>query len=194
VRREQETGCPTQLMIATVVRGSKIRSKALVCNPYFVVQSPSRYPGVPSSGVNMDNTAKYDRTATNLTQRPDLKQSSGEIAYCSIFPKFGVARVGDSTDCFLSPEAPGIPPDPESGFKDPEGQLKRQAVRFRVYGFDDQGKLVKGLTAANTQSNMWSVSVANKRAGWHEFSGAAKAQGLFEGTLPTGGCTSKGIA
>ena len=56
-----------------------------------------------------------------------------DIAYCRIYPSIGVARLGDSLDqFFVGPEAPGCPPNPDGGFKDPEGRIKRQAARFRA--------------------------------------------------------------
>src|ERR1700730_5756628 len=113
-----------------------------------------------------------------------MSESEHPIAFCSIFPKIGVARVGDSDDFFIGPESPGIEDAPENGFKDACGQVKRQAARFRIYAFDDAGSVVAELTSKNTKSIDWRASVANKKASWHAFSGGAKALALFEGTLP----------
>ena len=104
------------------------------------------------------------------------------IAFCSVFPKIGIARLGDSVEFFIGPEAPGLPADPPGGFKDSEGRVKRQAARFRVYGFDEDGNVVSELTAANTTSIKWNVAVANKKAAWHEFAGTKATLELFEGT------------
>ena len=73
-----------------------------------------------------------------------------------IHPAIGIARVGDSPDEFyLAPEQAGqlpneLTPDggeqPVTKFKDGQGRVKRQAARFRVYGYDDdlkQGKEIQ---------------------------------------------------
>src|SRR5206468_3508706 len=102
------------------------------------------------------------------------------VAFCSIFPKIGVARLGDSDDYFIGPEAPGLETTPEGGYKDAFGQVKGQAARFRIYAFDDAGTVIAELTSANTKSIHWRASVANKKAAWHTFAGGDKAQRLFE--------------
>jgi hypothetical protein len=105
----------------------------------------------------------------------------GPVAFCSIFPKIGIARLGDSPEYFIGPESPGVKLD--GGFKDESGRIKRQAARFRIYAFDDTGNVISELTSKNTQSVNWRTSVANKKAAWHAFDGGDKAQKLFEGTL-----------
>lgn len=107
-----------------------------------------------------------------------------QIAYCSVFPKIGIARLGNSTKHFIGPEAPGVVPEPHGGFKDEYGFSKRQAARFRVYAFDAQDTIIGELTAQNTGSITWRVSLANKKASWYEFDGARKAFELFEGRIP----------
>lgn len=65
------------------------------------------------------------------------------IAHCKIFPSIGIARLGDSEkEFFLVPEAPGIAPEPEGGFKDKDRRIKRQGARFRLYGFDEAGNVL----------------------------------------------------
>jgi hypothetical protein len=46
--------------------------------------------------------------------------------------------------------------------------LKRQAVRFRIYGLDAQGRAVAELTQFNAEI-AWSVQLANKKAAWYQF-------------------------
>jgi hypothetical protein len=46
--------------------------------------------------------------------------------------------------------------------------LLRQAARFRVYGYDADGKVVAELTAANAAID-WRVHVANHKAAWYDF-------------------------
>jgi hypothetical protein len=94
-----------------------------------------------------------------------------------IHPAIGFARVGDSrNEYFVGPEAPGVPPslnrpdaphDPNAGYKDDQGRIKRQGARFRIYEhtFDDAGALIQAreITAADAQIE-WEVHLANRKA------------------------------
>jgi len=112
---------------------------------------------------------------------PTLK-SVTQIAYCKIFPAIGIARVGNSPDdYFIGPESPDLPPNPTGGFKDAAGRVKRQAARFRVYGFDGQDKVVQEMDASVSGLLLqWTVQLANKKASWYEFAGVK--QGLKNDT------------
>lgn len=96
----------------------------------------------------------------------DLKQ----ITHVKIHPAIGIARVGNSKkDFFIAPELPyPIPQNPDF-YRDESGALKRQAARFRVYGYDKHGKVVAELNVTNDVNIVWSVHVANKKAAWYEF-------------------------
>jgi hypothetical protein len=49
------------------------------------------------------------------------------IASVGIYPSIGIARVGNSKDgWFYGPEVPGRFDEPEGGFKDDQGAVKRQ--------------------------------------------------------------------
>ena len=80
------------------------------------------------------------------------------IKYCRIHPGIGIARLGNShTDYFLGPEVFGYGPQPKDGlFKDSEGMVKRQAVRFRIYAYDSNDRVVKEITS-NDASVTWKV-------------------------------------
>lgn len=94
-----------------------------------------------------------------------------DIAYCEIHPTLGVARVGNSPDeFFVGPEAPGVRGNPMGGFKDAQGRVKRQAARFRVYGYDKDHNVLGEVTAADAEVT-WSVELANKKAAWYKFHG-----------------------
>ncbi|MGH3615733.1 MAG: LodA/GoxA family CTQ-dependent oxidase, partial [Pseudonocardia sp.] len=95
------------------------------------------------------------------------------VAYAKIYPGIGFARVGNSPDQYLlGPEVPGRPVDAGGRFKDRQGRIKRQACRFRVYGFDAEDDVVQELTAAEADIT-WTVHLANRKAGWARFEGAA---------------------
>jgi hypothetical protein len=111
-------------------------------------------------------------------------QSDKPVAYCSVFPNIGIARLGESDEYFVGPEAPDHPPDPQGGFKDAAFRIKRQAARFRVYAFDADGNALFELTSRNTRSITWRVSLANKKASWYEFGGSQKALDILEGRPP----------
>src|SRR5205085_7356207 len=95
-----------------------------------------------------------------------------EIVRYAIYPGIGIARVGNSeSEYFIGPEAPGEVPNPEGGFKDDLGRIKRQAARFHIYGFNKAGEAVKEITVDDAEIT-WRVHLANRKAGWYEFDNA----------------------
>ena len=66
------------------------------------------------------------------------------ISHCRVHPGIGIARLGNSTsDYYIGPEVPGYAPQTEDGqFKDKEGRIRRQAVRFRIYAYYSIDKVV----------------------------------------------------
>jgi len=98
------------------------------------------------------------------------------IASVSIYPPIGVARVGNSDEYFLASDIPGVAPHPKGGFKDDEGRVKKQAVRFRVYAFDKAGKPMGELTAKEAKIN-WHIHVANIKSAWYQFINALDLPG-----------------
>ncbi len=95
--------------------------------------------------------------------------TSSQIVKAAIYPAIGIARVGNSPDeFFIGPEIPWPATLPAGSYKDARGALKRQAARFRVYGLDGRGEVVRELTADDAQIT-WKVQVANKKAAWYEF-------------------------
>ncbi|RKG77386.1 hypothetical protein D7W79_15375 [Corallococcus exercitus] len=109
---------------------------------------------------------------------------SQAITQFAIYPSIGVARVGNSPDgYFFGPELPGAPRD-RGAYRDTSGRIKRQAARFRVYGLDARGQVVKEITAHDAHIT-WKVEVANKKAAWFDFDQALdipESQGLVVGT------------
>lgn len=90
------------------------------------------------------------------------------IARVGVYPPIGICRVGGSSQWFLAPEVPGLPPRPEGGFKDGTQAIKKQVQRFRVYAFDDQNRVIGELTAEQARIE-WRVHVANTKAAWYGF-------------------------
>lgn len=96
-----------------------------------------------------------------------------DIVFCKIYPGIGVARVGNSLDqYFIGPETPGMGPSPGTEFKDAQGRIKRQAARFRVYGYDAAGNVVQEITALTPGAKLrWTVELANCKASGTLFGG-----------------------
>jgi L-lysine epsilon oxidase-like protein len=93
------------------------------------------------------------------------------ITSIKIHPAIGIARLGNSsTEYFIGPEKPGYAKVPKGGYKDAHGNIKRQAARFRLFGYDARGRLVKEITKKDA-SIVWSVHLANKKAAWNQFDG-----------------------
>ncbi|MEX2587474.1 MAG: LodA/GoxA family CTQ-dependent oxidase [Actinomycetota bacterium] len=92
-----------------------------------------------------------------------------EIVSVRIHPAIGIARIGNSEeDYFVGPEVPYRTPEPEGGYRDASGRLKRQAARFRLFGYDASGRVVREVTSDDADIT-WTVHVANKKAAWYDF-------------------------
>jgi hypothetical protein len=102
-----------------------------------------------------------------------------------IVPPIGIARVGDAPAdvFFIGPEAAGRPPegDPPTGtavppFKD-GGKIKRQAARFRIWEYKDNGagkyapSAELTLDSSGVANIEWTVQLANKKAAFFKFDG-----------------------
>jgi len=90
------------------------------------------------------------------------------IVEARIHPAIGIARVGNSKEYFIGPEIPFPVASPLGGYRDDAGRLKRQAARFRIYGYDSKGRVLGELTSANAEI-VWKVHVVNKKAAWYDF-------------------------
>lgn len=87
-----------------------------------------------------------------------------KITKVKIHPAIGIARLGNSpTDFFIGPEIPLDHTPPAGGYKDSLCRVKRQAARFRLFGYDNTGAVVQELTAADADIT-WTVQLRNKKA------------------------------
>ncbi len=91
-----------------------------------------------------------------------------QIKTVAIYPPIGIARIGNSPEHFLATDIPGVSVVPPGGFKDPQGRIKKEVARFRVYGFDGDGKVLGEVTADHANIS-WQVDVANLKPAWYEF-------------------------
>ena len=100
---------------------------------------------------------------------PEGEPVDHTIVRAAIHPAIGVARVGDNpSEFFLGPEVAAPAPLPAGSYKDAAGALKRQAARFRIYGYNGAGEVVRELTAEDAEI-AWTVHVANTKAAWYQF-------------------------
>ena len=71
------------------------------------------------------------------------------IVRAVIYPSIGIARIGSSTrEWFAGPEVTEPEPKPPGFYRDARGALKRQAARFRVYGVNMQGEVIRELSGS----------------------------------------------
>lgn len=102
--------------------------------------------------------------------------SDGTVVCAAIHPGIGIARVGNSPDgIYIGPEVPNPSPLPPEHYRDDTGALKREAARFRIYGYNAAGEVVAELTADNADIT-WRVHVANQKSGWYDFHAALDSE------------------
>jgi hypothetical protein len=107
------------------------------------------------------------------------------ITTIKIHPSIGVARLGNSPESFIGPELPGDhkAPPPDGLYKDAQCRMKKQAARFRLFGYDSDGALVQEITAADA-SITWTAHLANTKAAGDLFHKAGEASpGLRNPTI-----------
>src|SRR4051812_11221189 len=109
---------------------------------------------------------------TNEWQEREMARSSPDdmtIVRAAIHPAIGIGRIGNSRDAFFyGPEVSYPKPEPPGFYRDASGALKRQAARFRIYGYNAAGEVVAELTQANA-GIAWSAHLANAKATWYQF-------------------------
>lgn len=92
------------------------------------------------------------------------------IVQAVIYPAIGVARVGSSDEYFYGPEVIDPLPLPPGSYRDKHKKLKRQAARFRIYGCNARGQIVRELTGEDSDAEIeWTVELANQKAAWFGF-------------------------
>jgi len=113
------------------------------------------------------------------------KDEISRITHVRIHPGIGVARVGNSAnDFYIGPEVTNPKPTAFGSTRDKSGAIKRQAARFRVYGYDKYGNVVSEIQQSENSSVEWSVHVANKKAAWYEFNAAMDIPATVTLTVP----------
>ncbi|NEP81892.1 MAG: hypothetical protein F6K39_29295 [Okeania sp. SIO3B3] len=91
------------------------------------------------------------------------------IVRAAIHPGIGIARVGNSeNEYYFAPEVTDPPAQKPGFYRDSTGALKREAARFRIYGYNAVGEVVRELTTENVEIT-WSAHLVNQKAAWYEF-------------------------
>lgn len=124
---------------------------------------------IGASAIGLGAPALFKAAVLPL-QAQQPAPAGARIARAAIFPAIGFSRVGNGDEWFLAPEVPGLMNEPAGGFKQGPDRIKKQVQRFRVYGYDDQGRVVRELGAAD--GVRWTVHVANSKAAWYGYSNA----------------------
>lgn len=92
------------------------------------------------------------------------------IVRAAVHPSIGVGRVGNAAEeYYLTPQVPNPAPKPPGAYRDKTGAIKREAVQYRIYGYDEDGAVVAELTPDNATVS-WRAHIANTKAAWYEFS------------------------
>ena len=71
----------------------------------------------------------------------------------------------------MGPEVANPLPEKPEFYRDAAGALKRQAARFRIYGYNKKNEVVSELTSDNADIK-WTVHLANRKAQWYQFQAA----------------------
>ena len=97
--------------------------------------------------------------------------SDTHIVRAAIHPGIGLARLGNSTAAdehgfFIGPEVTDPPPAKAHQLRDADGAIKRQAARFRIYGYNQAGEVVRELTSKEADIR-WTAHLVNRKAEWY---------------------------
>lgn len=128
---------------------------------------------VYAAGAAMRQRANGQLTSDPSAPRPaetEPLEQDDCIVQAVIHPAIGIARVGSSDEHFYGPEVADPLPLPPGSYRDEHKRLKRQAARFRIYGVNARGEIVRELTGKEAGVNVeWKVQLANHKAAWYGF-------------------------
>jgi hypothetical protein len=131
-----------------------------------VVYEASARNRLDVNGVPIGEPTQPRRTSWYEGAYPAVED---EIVRAAIHPAIGVARVGNSgQEYFIGPEVVAVPPAQPDERRDKRGALKRQAARFRIYGYNAKGEVVREITTRDADIR-WTVHVANHKASWYRW-------------------------
>ena len=109
-----------------------------------------------------------------IVPRPDTVWPAAKdtrVVRAAIYPGIGIARIGNSKapdGFYIGPEVTHPPLTLAGETRDATGALKRQAARFRLYGYNAAGEVVGELTPDNAEI-VWQAHLVNRKAQWFQF-------------------------
>lgn len=103
------------------------------------------------------------------SQPDDPSPLDKRIVSAGIYPPIGICRVGGAKAYFLGPEVPYPAAQKAEHYRAESGKLKREAARFRIYGFNARGEAVQELTADDCDELEWTVELGNQKSSWYTF-------------------------
>lgn len=128
---------------------------------------------VYAAGARLRHTANGQPLGDPAEPRPaepDPFPQDDCIVQAVIYPSIGIARVGSSDEYFYGPEVIDPLPLPPGSYRDKHKKLKRQAARFRIYGCNARGEIVRELTGEGSDAKIeWKLELANQKAAWFGF-------------------------
>ena len=152
---------------------------------------------IPIIGICLDlsifvdkiNKENQDWIKTEIKKMSDQQRNnSQQIVRAIIHPAIGIARIGNSKKhdgYFIGPEVPDQPALELGEYKDAQGALKRQAARFRIFGYNADGEVVKELKTGHDHTHItWEVELANHKAAWYQFQVALDTPVASEPNIP----------
>jgi len=93
------------------------------------------------------------------------------IVSAKIYPGIGVARVGNSAEengYYIGPEEVDSDNTGANVIRDEKGAIKRQVARFRIYGYNAAGEIVREI-GPDLAEVTWKVHLANRKAQWYRY-------------------------
>ena len=127
--------------------------------------------------------------------RPEGPYPEGtEIVRATIHPGIGIARIGNSREAdgfYIGPEVTHPPHATTEQMRDAQGAIKRQAARFRIYGLDAGGRVVRELTPREAGIR-WTAHLVNRKAAWYRFEAALDLPQADTLSLPRRNASAQG--
>lgn len=147
---------------------------------------PVTEPSAPGEPEVKNPKCPFPHQKINTEQPKALTEEQiKRITHVRIHPGIGIARVGNSaSDYYIGPEVMKPKATAFGTTRDAGGAIKRQAARFRVYGYDKFGNVVAEVQQSDNSSIQWSVHVANKKAAWYQFNAAMDIPATVTLTVP----------
>ena len=126
----------------------------------------------------------HQKAATEIPKALTQEQIE-RITNVRIHPGIGIARLGNSfSEYYIGPEVFKPKQTIFGSTRDTGGAIKRQAARFRIYGYDKFGNIVSEVQQSANSGIEWSVHLANKKAAWYQFNAAMDIPATVTLTVP----------